>query len=85
VFIFHKQYTKQRVEEFLRCNIHQFLFRYMPKDNLHQIEGTRLIIVNRQCIEMTRSMKQILVLLGLIKSPPKHRTLMAHDKNLIVV
>ncbi len=85
MFIFYKQYIKQCVKEFLRCSIHQFLLCYMPRDNLHQVEGTGLTIVNKQCIEMTRIMKQILVLLGLIKSPPKYRTFMAHDENLLVV
>jgi hypothetical protein len=57
----------------------------MPRDDLHQADGTGLTIVNRQCIEMTRRMKQILVLLGLIESLPKHRTLMAHDENMLIV
>jgi hypothetical protein len=65
--------------------LHQILLCYMLRDNLHQAEGTGLTIVNRQCIKMTRIMKQIIVLLGLIQSPPKHRTFMAHDENLLVV
>jgi hypothetical protein len=85
VLIFHKQYTEQRAEELLRCSIHQPLLRYMPRDSLHQAEGTGLTAANRQCTEMTRSMKQIPVLSELIESPPKSRTLVAHDENPLVV
>jgi hypothetical protein len=85
VLIFHKQYTEQRAEELLRCSIHQSLLRCMPRDGLHQAEGTGLTAANRQCTEMTRSMKQIPVLSGLIESSPKSRTLVAHDENPLVV
>jgi len=57
----------------------------MPRDGLHQANGTRLIATNKQCIEMTKNMKQIFVLLGLIESPPKSKTLVAHDENLLVI
>lgn len=85
MFIFHKQYIKQCAKEFLKCSIHQILLCYMLRNNLNHTEGTGLTIVNRQCIEMTGIMKQILVFLGLIESPTKHRTFMAHDENLLVV
>jgi hypothetical protein len=56
----------------------------MPRDGLHQAEGTGLTAANRQCTEMTRSIKKIPVLSGLIESPPKGRTLVAHDENPLV-
>jgi hypothetical protein len=57
----------------------------MSRDNLHQAEGIGLMAANKQCIEMTRIMKQIPVFSGLIESPPKSRTLMAHDENPLIV
>jgi hypothetical protein len=57
----------------------------MPRENLHQTEGIGLTTANMQCTEMTRIMKQILILLGLIESPPKNRTFMARDENLLIV
>jgi hypothetical protein len=57
----------------------------MPRNGLHQVEGTGLTTTNKQSIEMTRNMKQIPVLLRLIESPPKSKTLVAHDENPLVV
>jgi hypothetical protein len=57
----------------------------MPRDGLHQAKGTRLTSANKQCIEMKKSMKQIIILLGLKESPLKSKTLMAHDENPLVV